>query len=535
MSITVEIVEANAEINVQVDDLRVLKVNRKTEAQLIAQAAASGLIADELYFITDTNKIAYALTASTFAYIEAVAAAAWGFISGTLSNQTDLQNALNAKMTGNSAITAGTKTKITYDTKGLVTSGADATTADIAASADKNYMTDAEVSKLSGIQAGATANSLDSTLLNRANHTGTQAANTISDFQSAVAANSAVTANTAKVSNATHSGDAVGDGALTLQPAAITGKSAATVASGDLVLISDVDDSSNLKKVTAGAIAALASAGITSWGAITGTLADQTDLNSALGGKVAANSAITGATKTKITYDAKGLITAGADATTADIADSTDKRYVTDAELVVIGNTSGTNTGDQVLPTRASLALDTTDTVTFANLSGTNTGDQDLSGLMVKASNLSDLVDASTARTNLGVAIGTHVQAYNANLTKRNIFVNIDGGGSAITTGIVADVVVPFDMTITGWTILSDQTGSIVVDIWKDSYANYPPDVADTITGTEKPTLSSASKNQDNALSSWTTAITAGDILRFNVDSAATVQRVTLIIEGVLS
>lgn len=59
------------------------------------------------------------------------------------------------------------------------------------------------------------------------------------------------------------------------------------------------------------------------------------------------NTAITGATKTKITYDAKGLITAGADATTADIADSTNKRYITDANLVVIGNTSGTNTGDE--------------------------------------------------------------------------------------------------------------------------------------------------------------------------------------------
>jgi hypothetical protein len=49
-------------------------------------------------------------------------------------------------------------------------------------------------------------------------------------------------------------------------------------------------------------------------------------------GAVATNSAITGATKTKITYDAKGLVTAGADATTADIADSLDKRYVTDAQ-----------------------------------------------------------------------------------------------------------------------------------------------------------------------------------------------------------
>lgn len=65
--------------------------------------------------------------------------------------------------------------------------------------------------------------------------------------------------------------------------------------------------------------------------------------------KVTANAGIVGATKTKITYDAKGLVTAGADATTADIAASTDKNYVTDAQAVVIGNTSGTNTGDQTV------------------------------------------------------------------------------------------------------------------------------------------------------------------------------------------
>jgi hypothetical protein len=75
------------------------------------------------------------------------------------------------------------------------------------------------------------------------------------------------------------------------------------------------------------------------------TSAIQTQLDS----KVDENAAITGATKTKITFDAKGLVTSGADATTADIADSTDKRYVTDSQLTVIGNTSGTNTGDNAV------------------------------------------------------------------------------------------------------------------------------------------------------------------------------------------
>jgi hypothetical protein len=54
--------------------------------------------------------------------------------------------------------------------------------------------------------------------------------------------------------------------------------------------------------------------------------------------KVTANGAITGATKTKITYDTKGLVTAGADATTADIADSSNKRYVTDANLTTLAS-----------------------------------------------------------------------------------------------------------------------------------------------------------------------------------------------------
>jgi hypothetical protein len=65
--------------------------------------------------------------------------------------------------------------------------------------------------------------------------------------------------------------------------------------------------------------------------------------------KVDANGAISGATKTKITFDAKGLVTSGADATTADIADSLDKRYVTDAQLAEIGVASAINPNLQVL------------------------------------------------------------------------------------------------------------------------------------------------------------------------------------------
>ena len=108
------------------------------------------------------------------------------------------------------------------------------------------------------------------------------------------------------------------------------------------------------------------------------------------------------------------------------------------------------------------------------------------------------------------------------------INVVIDGGGSAITTGIKHDLVVDFAATILGVTMLADQSGSIVIDIWKDTYANYPPTDADSITAAAPPTITTATKSQDNSISGWTTSIAAGDTLRFNVDSATTITRVTL-------
>jgi hypothetical protein len=65
-----------------------------------------------------------------------------------------------------------------------------------------------------------------------------------------------------------------------------------------------------------------------------------------------------------------------------------------------------------------------------------------------------------------------------------------------------------------------------VVDIWKDTYANFPPLDADSITASAPPTLSSAQKAQDSTLTGWTTSVAAGDILAYNVDSATTVTRV---------
>lgn len=104
----------------------------------------------------------------------------------------------------------------------------------------------------------------------------------------------------------------------------------------------------------------------------------------------------------------------------------------------------------------------------------------------------------------------------------------IDGGGAAISAGIKGDLEIPFACEIEAVTLLADQAGSIVIDIWKDAYANYPPTDADSITASAPPTISAATKSSDATLTGWTISISAGDILRFSVDSASAIQRATI-------
>jgi len=113
-------------------------------------------------------------------------------------------------------------------------------------------------------------------------------------------------------------------------------------------------------------------------------------------------------------------------------------------------------------------------------------------------------------------------------MTPHGVSVVIDGGGAVITAGIKMDVEVPAKCSITANSLLADQSGSIVIDIWKDTFANAPPTVADTITASAKPTITTATKSTDSTLTGWTKALAVGDILRINVDSATTITRCTL-------
>lgn len=108
------------------------------------------------------------------------------------------------------------------------------------------------------------------------------------------------------------------------------------------------------------------------------------------------------------------------------------------------------------------------------------------------------------------------------------ITVVIGNGVDTIPTGISGDIEVPFACDIVGWSALGNESGSIAIDIWKDTYANFPPTVEDTIIESGKPTISAATKGESSDVSGWTPALAARDILRFNVDSVTSLKQVTL-------
>ena len=101
----------------------------------------------------------------------------------------------------------------------------------------------------------------------------------------------------------------------------------------------------------------------------------------------------------------------------------------------------------------------------------------------------------------------------------------MDGGGLALTTGIKGYIEVPFNCTINKSTLLADQTGLICLNIYKNSYINFPP--TNSITANALPTITSGIKAQDSTLTNWITNISGGDILGYSLISGFNITRLT--------
>jgi len=132
-------------------------------------------------------------------------------------------------------------------------------------------------------------------------------------------------------------------------------------------------------------------------------------------------------------------------------------------------------------------------------------------------------------------AIGMTVEEADARYRKlvddiTSIDIIIDGGGAVITSGVKFALRFDFAGTIKAWAIGAPrESGSIIIDLWKDIHANFPPTNADSVTNGHEPTLTTAQVAEDTDLSDWLdVTVDAGDWIIGNIDSATDVTLVTL-------
>lgn len=94
-----------------------------------------------------------------------------------------------------------------------------------------------------------------------------------------------------------------------------------------------------------------------------------------------------------------------------------------------------------------------------------------------------------------------------------------DESGTAIPAGVAGFLEIPFSCGIVAARMVADQSCTATVDIWMDTYANFPPTNADSITAAAPLAIVAGIKDEDTTLTGWTTAIPAGNWLGFNVDA----------------
>jgi len=114
------------------------------------------------------------------------------------------------------------------------------------------------------------------------------------------------------------------------------------------------------------------------------------------------------------------------------------------------------------------------------------------------------------------------------------IGVAFSGGGADIKVGTTFSIRAEKSFRISDWWLTTEDgaPGDIQIDVWTDTFANFPPEDADSITGGNEPKLVNQEKNTDSTLAGWTVDVVSGEWIKFNVDSVNGIQQATLLLVG---
>jgi hypothetical protein len=142
-----------------------------------------------------------------------------------------------------------------------------------------------------------------------------------------------------------------------------------------------------------------------------------------------------------------------------------------------------------------------------------------------------DLIAASGADTPIIVTVGADGYQLVARASQdagmlwtaqyADILIVLDGSGAPVQIGAKMSITLDFDCVLISWNVFSDVAATARFDLWKTTYAAAPPTVANAMpnSNANKPQLAAATKATGGVAGWTTTAFTAGDVLKINLDT----------------
>jgi hypothetical protein len=103
-----------------------------------------------------------------------------------------------------------------------------------------------------------------------------------------------------------------------------------------------------------------------------------------------------------------------------------------------------------------------------------------------------------------------------------------DGGGGALSAGLIGYLEVPFKCNVVRSTLAANVPGNAQADVWRVPPGSFPPSIANSIVAADPPILTGAQFSQDVTLAGWSTVLNPGDILAFVLTGVSGINQLTL-------